>query len=168
MELPKNTRLESKIKNVDPHEYLKARPSSTPYPINSTMPMYTDRHFVNSRDLNVNPRNLPVQINNQLDNKHDSNIQFNYFINNFETLNSQKPKEVDDNKYLEYNPVNTRYNSFTNERKQELNNFRNIQGGVINNYTDYIPLNTRKDKNSVNTNSYVPNSKILAIPKENI
>ena len=176
MEFPRNTRLESKIKHKDPNEFLKARPSNTPYPINSFEPTYCDRNFINSRDQTnfqqgssvqlanpvklanpvqlANPVKLanPVQLTNQVTN--DSNSQFNYFMNNFETLNRSANC---DNRFMEAQPINTRYTQFNNERKQELNEFRALQ---IPQYNDRTPVNTRKDRNEINTNSYIPNSKI--------
>lgn len=152
MEFPRNTRLESKMKNADPSEFLKARPSNTPYPINSYEPTYNDRNFVNSRNQQIEP----VQLNN------DPNRQFNYFMNNFQTLNSN---QNNDTFFMEHQPINTRYTQYNNDRKQELNEFRSIQTPQ---YEDRVPVNTRKDKNTINTNTYIPNSKILAIPKENI
>jgi hypothetical protein len=101
-----------------------------------------------------------VQLTNQVTN--DSNSQFNYFMNNFETLNRSANC---DNRFMEAQPINTRYTQFNNERKQELNEFRALQ---IPQYNDRTPVNTRKDRNEINTNSYIPNSKILAIPKEHI
>ena len=70
-----------------------------------------------------------------------------------------------DKHFMEHQPINTRYTQYNNDRKQELNEFRSIQTPQ---YEDRVPVNTRKDKNTINTNTYIPNSKILAIPKENI
>jgi hypothetical protein len=98
----------------------------------------------------------------QINNNNDPNRQFNYFMNNFQTLNSN---QNNDPFFMEHQPINTRYTQYSNDRKQELNEFRSIQTPQ---YEDRVPINTRKDKHVINTNTYIPNSKILAIPKENL
>ena len=120
----------------------------------------TDNYFkpINSRM----EKEGPVQTSFQKDNFHSS-FQNNY-MNNYETLNSKQ--EI--NHYLERNPVNTRRDNMEKTRNNDTNNFLTKQGGNLHNFTDFKVENTRKDRKGIDTNSYIPMGKTMAIPKENL
>jgi hypothetical protein len=100
-----------------------------------------------------------VQNNNQGD------FAQNYAFQNFETLNKIAEKEEEINRYMDRNPVNTRRDEVAKERLLDKKKFMNTQGGVMNNFNDLTPKNTRSDsKSSVQTN-YIPNGKTLAQPR---
>jgi hypothetical protein len=100
-----------------------------------------------------------VQNNNQGDLSHK------YTFQNFETLNKIAEKEEEINRYMDRNPVNTRRDEVTKERLLDKKKFMNAQGGVMNNFNNLTPQNTRSDsKSSVQTN-YIPNGRTLAQPR---
>ena len=85
-------------------------------------------------------------------------------MTNFETLNGHQ--EV--NHFLERNPVNTRRDQLEKIRNSDRNHFLEKQGGNLHNFADFQTQNTRKVRNDINTNSYVPMGKTMAIPKEHL
>jgi hypothetical protein len=114
-----------------------------------------ERSSVCTRNNNSNSRK-PVQ----------NDIQNNYYSTNFESLNNI---DNETNKYLTRNPVNTRRDNLEKERNNDKNDFLKIQGGMLNgNYADFKYETTRKGKNDINSSSYVPMPRTLAIPKEHI
>ena len=115
-----------------------------------------ERASISTRNENSNSRK-PVQ----------STIQTNYYSTNFETLNNSIDNDA--NKYLTRNPVNTRRDNLEKERNNDKNDFLKYQGGMLNgNYSDLRVESTRKNRNDINSSSYVPMARTLAIPKENI
>ena len=87
---------------------------------------YIDRNLQNSRDIE------PVQ----------SQIQFDK-VNQYQF--EQYNKEVDVNKFMEYNSVDTRQQYNLNRHNDILYNY-NTQGN-INNFVDNTPISTRDDVN---------------------
>jgi hypothetical protein len=88
----------------------------------------------------------------------------NSIMTNFETLNGHQ--EI--NHFLERNPVNTRRDQLEKIRNSDRHHFLEKQGGNLHNFTNFQTQNTRKVRNDINTNSYVPMGKTMAIPKENL
>jgi hypothetical protein len=114
-----------------------------------------ERACISTRNNTSNSRK-PVQ----------NDIQTNYYTMNFDTLNNV---ENDTNKYLTRNPVNSRRDNIEKERNNDKNDFMKVQGGILgNNYSDFKYECTRKGKSDINSSSYVPMPRTLAIPKENI
>ena len=160
--------------------FLRMKSSSTPTPINNQHDHYMiDRNANNISNLDMergmqNTRNIgrmkynePVQTQFQQSG--------GYFMNNFETLNNMNRGvpmfdniDTTTNKFLERNPVNTRRDQMEKERNADKNKFMEVQGGVMNNFVDMNPQYTRKGRQNVNSSSYVPMARTLAIPKENI
>jgi hypothetical protein len=101
-----------------------------------------------------------VQNNNQGD------FAQNYAFQNFETLNKIAEKEEEINRYMDRNPVNTRRDEVTKERLLDKKKFMNTQGGVMNNFNDLTPQNTRSDSRSNVQTNYIPNGKTLAQPRD--
>ncbi len=94
-------------------------------------------------------------------------FQNDYYINNFDTLNNMV--DIEQNKYLTRNPVNTRRDALEKERNNDKNDFMAIQGGVMsNNFGELSGSATRKGRTEINSSSYIPMARTLAIPKENI
>jgi hypothetical protein len=73
-----------------------------------------------------------------------------------------------DDVYGNRNPVNTRRDQMEKTRLQERKEFMNQQGGMMNHFVDLTPQYTRKDKPDINTSSYVPMARTLAIPKDHL
>lgn len=95
-----------------------------------------------------------------------SEMQSNYhFFNNNNNINNQINNIENDLR----NPVNTRRDNIEKSRQKDTQQFMSVQGGVINNFKDLRYVNTREHKNNdINTSSYTPMARTLAIPKENI
>ena len=110
---------------------------------------------VNTRMVNDN---LPVQ--NNFQNEYTQN----FFMSNFETINYGQEK----NMYYDRNPVNTRRDEVEKSRNNDRNDFLRSQGGNLHNFTEFQYTNTRKSKNGIDISSYIPNSRTMALPKENI
>ncbi len=88
-----------------------------------------------------------------------------YFFNNFETLNKIAEKEESINRFMDRNPVNTRRDEIEKERLIDKKQFMTSQGGVMSNFNDLTPQQTRSDKNKSFQNNYVPNGRTMAIPR---
>jgi hypothetical protein len=115
-----------------------------------------ERSSISTRNNNTNSRK-PVQ----------TDIQTNYYSMNYDTMNNIIAN--DSNRYLTRNPVNTRRDNIEKERNNDKNDFMKVQGGMLSgNYTDNLYEPTRKSKNEINSSSYVPMARTLAIPRENI
>jgi len=95
-----------------------------------------------------------------------STMQSNYqFFNNNNNINNQINNIENDLR----NPVNTRRDNIEKSRQKDTQQFMSVQGGVMNNFQDLRYVNTRENKNNdINTSSYTPMARTLAIPKENI
>ena len=119
---------------------------------NPSIPINDPRNIVNTRGIDKNYR--PVQ----------SEMQSNYQFFNFHHQ-SQLPVLNDEFR----NPVNTRRDMIEKSRINDTKQFMSVQGGPINNFQDLRCVNTRQYKNTdVNTSSYTPMARTMAIPKENI
>ncbi len=114
-----------------------------------------------TRDIGKNRFNTPVQ----------STMQNQYFMANYETLNQLQgggnPFIMEDIQ-ANRNPVNTKRDQMVKTRLQDKKEFLNQQGGMMNRFVDLTPQYTRKDKPEINTSSYVPMARTLAIPKEHL
>jgi len=98
-----------------------------------------------------------------------SQMQSNYqFFNN----NNNHHNNINNNNNIinEFrNPVNTRRDNLEKSRQCDTQQFRSVQGGPISNFGDIRCVNTRTNKNNdINTSSYTPMARTLAIPKEQI
>jgi hypothetical protein len=93
-----------------------------------------------------------------------SQMQTNYqFFNN--NINQQSNNISNELR----NPVNTRRDNLEKNRIKDTQQFMSVQGGVINNFQDLRFSNTRENKNNdINTSSYIPMARTMAIPKEQI
>ncbi len=91
-----------------------------------------------------------------------SQMQSNYqFFNN----NNNNNNNINEFR----NPVNTRRDNLEKSRQSDTQQFRSVQGGPISNFQDIRCVNTRTNKNNdINTSSYTPMARTLAIPKEQI
>jgi len=122
-----------------------------------------ERNSISTRNVTVDSRKSAVQ----------NSFQNDYYMSNYNTINNTmnnigNTMNIDDMN-LTRNPVNTRRDQLEKERNNEKNEFRQIQGGYMNeNFTDFRVTNTRKGRNDINSSSYVPMARTLAIPKENI
>ena len=112
-------------------------------------------HPVNTRlNSNVNP------VQNNFQNQYTQD----FFMSNFETINNNQ----ETNMFMDRNPTNTRRDQMEKIRNSDRNDFLRNQGGNLNNFTEFQYQNTRKKKDEINISSYIPNSRTMAIPKENI
>ncbi len=152
-------------------------------PIHSNYEGYMFEHNANYMyDANKNlGLGIPLNSNTQFDRNGEvgqrkrcagtvqQNIQGDvsnqYFFNNFETLNKLAENEEKINRFMDRNPVNTRRDEIEKERLLDKKQFMNSQGGVMSNFNDLTPQQTRTDKNRSFQNSYVPNGKTMAIPR---
>jgi len=95
----------------------------------------------------------------------DNNLQQNYRMQNFMSLNGQfQNSEI--NKFYDSKPIDTRRDIYEDLRNEEAEKFIRIQGGPINNIVDNKGVNTRTQKQLVN--NYVPIKKSLAVPLDKI
>ena len=108
-----------------------------------------ERSISSSRnDKDYRPVQSQMQSNYQFFNNNNNN---NNIINEFR------------------NPVNTRRDNLEKNRQSDTQQFRSVQGGPISNFQDIRYVNTRTNKNNdINTSSYTPMARTLAIPKEQI
>ncbi len=101
-------------------------------------------------------------------------FQQDYFMSNFETLN-QMNKGIpmfDNNEFtnhfMERNPTSTRRDQEEKIRTKDNSMFKSYQGGPMNSFVDLNPQYTRKERNNINSSSYVPMPRTLAIPREQV
>jgi hypothetical protein len=111
-------------------------------------------------------RNNCMDVRKPVQNAFQNNYNFNEFQNL--SLNSSNNNNIDNNKFLTRNTVNTRRDNFDKIRKIEAQEFLEIQGGILNNFQDFKLENTRKNRNDINSSQYIPMPRTMAIPKENI
>lgn len=99
-----------------------------------------------------------------------TNFQNDYYTMNYDTLNNSlnSMNDVDANKYLTRNPVNTRRDMLEKERNLDKQEFMRTQGGYLNNIPEFNYQSTRKGKPQINSSNYIPMPCTRAIPKENI
>ena len=155
-------------KNKKNIEYKFPQISNQSKPINNKHDNYMfDRNaeiFFNQNQGNyLNPVNTRLDQNKPVQNNFQNEYTQNFFMSNFETIN----KHQENNMFIDRNPVNTRRDQIEKTRNLDRNNFLKTQGGNLNNFTEFQYENTRKDKNSIDISGYIPNSKNLALPKEN-
>ena len=156
-------------KNKKNMEYKFPQISNQSKPINNKHDNYMfDRNaeiFFNQNQGNyLNPVNTRLDQNKPVQNNFQNEYTQNFFMSNFETIN----KHQENNIFIDRNPVNTRRDQIEKTRNLDRNNFLKTQGGNLNNFTEFQYENTRKNKNSIDISGYIPNSKTLALPKENI
>jgi polyisoprenoid-binding protein YceI len=112
---------------------------------------------------------ISTRNNNNLIEK--SNPVQNSFQNNYHTMqfdNQTNDNNQEVNKFLTRNPVNTKRDDLEKTRNLERQNFLKVQGGPLINFNDLRVENTRKGRNEINSSSYVPMPKTLAVPTNNI
>ena len=111
-----------------------------------------ERSITSSRnDKDYRPVQSQMQSNYQFFNNNNHSNNNNNIINEFR------------------NPVNTRRDNLEKNRQSDTQQFRSVQGGPISNFQDIRYVNTRTNKNNdINTSSYTPMARTLAIPKEKI
>jgi len=114
----------------------------------------------NTRDIGkMRYDTLPVQ----------SSFQSDYMMQNFETLNQfQRNIPIIDPFMENRNPTNTDRDRLEKQRIQERREFLTQQGGNLHNFVDLNPVYTRKERNNIQTNQYVPMPKTLALPKDKL
>jgi hypothetical protein len=138
---------------------------------NPSIPIfYNHESYINDKGNNL--YNYDIE-RNTLSSRNDKNyrpvqsaMQSNYqFFNNNNQINNQINNIENDLR----NPVNTRRDNIEKSRQKDTQQFMSVQGGVMNNFQDLRYVNTREHKNNdINTSSYTPMARTLAIPKENI
>jgi hypothetical protein len=95
----------------------------------------------------------------------DNNLQQNYRMHNFMSLNGQfQNSEI--NKFYDSKPVDTRRDIYEDLRNDDEEKFIRMQGGPINNIVENKGSSTRIQKPLVN--NYVPIKKNLAVPLNKI
>lgn len=114
----------------------------------------------NTRDIGKNRYDsLPVQ----------SSFQSDYMMQNFETFNQfQRNIPIMDPFMENRNPTNTQRDRLEKQRLQERKEFLTTQGGNLHNFVDLNPVYTRKERNNIQTNQYVPMPRTLALPKDKL
>lgn len=139
-------------------------------PINNKHDNYIfDRNaqlFYNNKMGNYqNPSTTRVSENvNPVQNDFQNQYAQNFAMSNFETINNGQERNL----FIDRNPVNTRRDQIEKTRNSDRNDFLRNQGGNLSNFTEFQYECTRKKKNEINTSSYVPSAKTMAMPKENI
>jgi len=163
---PENTK-QPKTYNQD---FLKPILSNTPEPLsfshdNYVPDKYSQMIFKNDLERgSISTRNIVVS-----DRKPVQNAFQNNYYNIHDNLNDNfKNLDGNTNRFLIRNTVNTRRDNFDKIRNIEKSEFMKFQGGNLENFTDFKIENTRKYKDEINTNRYVPMPRTMAIPKENI
>jgi hypothetical protein len=114
-----------------------------------------ERNSISTRNNYINS-NKPVQ----------HTFQNDYYMTNFDTLNNNIDSNQEVNNFLTRNPVNTRRDHLEKSRNQEKQEFLKTQGGALNNFVDFKLENTRTNKGELNSSSYIPMPRTMAIPKE--
>jgi len=120
--------------------------------------------------MDIERSSLPTR-NNSMDVRKpvQNAFQNNYSFNEFQNLSSNSNNiDNNNNKFLTRNTVNTRRDNLDKIRKIEVQEFLEVQGGVLNNFQDFKVENTRKNRNDINSSQYIPMPRTMAIPKENI
>ena len=139
-------------------------------PINNRHESYIfDRNaelFFNQNQGNyLNPQNTRSNANiNPVQDNFQNQYTQNFFMSNFETINNNQEQ----NSFMDRNPVNTRRDNMEKTRNNDRKDFLKTQGGNIINFTEFQYESTRKKKEDLNISSYIPNSRTMALPKENI
>jgi hypothetical protein len=149
-------------------DFFRPRLSNIGVPINSNHDHYIldmnaqsfydiERSAMSTRNnSNLIEKNEPVQ----------NSFQNNYHTMQFDNRTNDNNEEV--NKFLTRNPVNTKRDDIEKSRNVERQNFMKIQGGPLTSFNDLRVENTRKGRVEINSSSYVPMPKTMAIPTNNI
>lgn len=165
-----NYMFDNGVNNNQQRDITMPQVSNNSRPINNSHDNYIfDRNaqlFYNQNQGNYhNPVNTRMMTNhNPVQNNFQNEHTQNYFMSNFETINHGQER----NMYQDRNPVNTRRDQLEKTRNSDRQDFLRNQGGNLHNFTEFQYENTRKEKKEVNISSYIPNSRTMAIPKENI
>ena len=135
---------------------------------NPSVPLYYNHDsYMNDKGKQNNSFDIERNIMSSRNDKDyrpvQSQMQSNYqFFNNNNNNNNNIINEF-------RNPVNTRRDNLEKSRQTDTQQFRSVQGGIISNFQDIRYVNTRTNKNNdINTSSYTPMARTLAIPKEQI
>ena len=131
---------------------------------NPSIPLYYNHeNYMNDKGKIDLERNITSTRNDKDYRPVQSQMQSNYhFFNNNNNNNNNLINEF-------RNPVNTRRDNLEKTRQNDTQQFRSVQGGPISNFQDIRYVNTRTNKNNdINTSSYTPMARTLAIPKEQI
>ena len=150
-------------------DFFRPRISNIGSPINSSHEHYMldmnaqsfydiERSSMCTRNNNNNLIEKPTPVQNAFQN--------NYHTMQFDIQANDNNQEV--NKFLTRNPVNTKRDDLEKTRNQERQSFLKTQGGTLSNYNDFKVENTRKGRNEINSNNYIPMPRTMAIPTENI
>ena len=173
-----------RTRELTPEEFLRPISSSTNQPI----PFRHDHYMIDPFSSQISHQSSVFQQNGQsiidgnwsqstrdigksrYDTPVQKTMQNDYFMANYETLNQMNGS----NPYImgdistNRNPVNTRRDQMEKTRLQEKKEFMSQQGGMMNNFVDMTPQHTRKDKPNMNTSTYTPLARTLAIPKDHL
>lgn len=160
--------------------FLRTMSSSIHTPIKSSYENYQMDRYSNNINNQFEPYsrdNTPLNTRNIGKMKVNEKpiqqcFQQDYFMSNFETLNQMNrgvPMNSEfNNHFLDRNPVNTRRDQEEKTRLNDTRMFKNQQGGMMNSYVDLNPQYSRREKNNIDTSIYVPMSRTLALPRENV
>jgi hypothetical protein len=125
----------------------------------------TNNFFNDIERSSISTRNKAVESKTPV----QSNFQNNYFTMNYETFNNNlQYNDIEANKIYTRNPVNTRRDLLEKERNSDKQDFLKLQGGYANGVPEFKFETTRRGKYEINSSSYVPMPKTMAIPKEKI
>lgn len=160
--------------------FLRTMSSSTHTPIQSNYENYQMDRYSNNINNQFEPcsrDNTPLNTRNIGKMKVNEKpiqqcFQQDYFMSNFETLNQMNrgiPMNSEfNNHFLDRNPVNTRRDQEEKTRLNDTRMFKNQQGGMMNSFVDLNPQYSRREKNNIDTSSYIPMPRTLALPRENV
>ncbi len=158
----------------DEDAYLRSKSSSTHIPIDYNHEGYMKDQYSTQimGQIPANTRNIGKM---KVDEKPIQQcFQQDYFMSNFETLNHMnKGVPMFDNNeftnhFMDRNPTNTRRDQEEKARLNDNRSFKNYQGGPMNSFVDLNPQYTRKEKNNINSSSYVPMARTLALPRDKV
>lgn len=166
-EYTKQTRCNNTLNLESKTDFFRPLISNTPVQLKFNHEHY-DNNSLTMDQLDIERSSICTR-NNIIDTKKapvQQSFQNDYYTMNFDKMNHYNEPEI--NKYLNRNPVNTRRDSLEKNRNQDRQDFMKSQGGVMSNFEDIRCKNTRKDKIEINSSNYIPMSRTMAIPKENI
>ncbi len=154
--------------------YLRSSSTSSQIPLD-----YNHENYQKDKFSNHIPNQAPQNTRNigrmKVDEKPIQQcFQQDYFMSNFETLNQlNKGIPMFDNNefsnhFMERNPTSTRRDEEEKIRSKDNGMFKTYQGGPMNSFVDLNPQYTRKERNNINSSSYVPMARTLAVPREQV
>ena len=164
----KQTRCNNNLIYTNDRDFFRPIISNIPTPINYNHEHYSvDQNALNMYNLDIERSSISTR--NKMNNDNTNPVQNSFQNNNFMNFsNNSDYQDNEINKYLTRNPVNTRRDDIEKVRNNERQEFLKTQGGMLSNFNDLTYTNTRKNKPDINTFNYIPNSRTMAIPKENI